>query len=717
MTGTASRSDDELPFEELDHPAQSARTRRFSLGRPRAFTILPDPARVLFLRSGGPLDPVLRLWSLDVTSGAESVLVDPSRLGDVGDLPPEERARRERARESAGGIVAYSCDRDGTAAAFTLAGRLHTVDLATGAVREQDAPAGAYDPHVDPTGRRVGFVAGGAFHVAAIGGEHQLVAGDDDPDVTHGVADFVAAEEMSRQRGFWWSPDGERVLVERVDNRAVPLWHVADPANPSTDPAPHRYPAAGTTNATVSLHLFDAGGGDPVAVEWDRDAFPYLAQVRWDDAGPGLITVQSRDQRRLQVLAFDGVDGSTRLVAEQQGEPWLEVPVGTPRWLDDGRLLTTIDDLDAGPWGTRRLAADGEALTPEGLQVARVAGQDDAGIWFVGTTEATEQHVWTLSPTGQVERRTSQVGLHDVVVRDGTHVLLSSLPDTPEHRVEVSRGGEVAATIPSHHARPTVEPRPRQLRLGADELRAALLLPSDDDGTSPLPVVLDPYGGPHAQRVVQASLAFATSQWLADQGFAVLVCDGRGTPSRGPGWEHRIHLDLAEGVLDDQITALRAAAKHEPRLDLDRVAIRGWSFGGYLAALAVLRRPDVFRAGVAGAPVTDWRLYDTHYTERYLGTDAAAASYRDSSLIDDEGLVGAAAWDDDVPELLIVHGLADDNVVAAHGLRLSAALLADGRPHRFLPLSGVTHMTPQATVATNLPRLELAFLRQALDVG
>jgi dipeptidyl-peptidase-4 len=223
-------------------------------------------------------------------------------------------------------------------------------------------------------------------------------------------------------------------------------------------------------------------------------------------------------------------------------------------------------------------------------------------------------------------------------------------------------------------------------------------------------VLLDPYGGPHAQRVLAARAAFLTSQWLAEQGFAVLVADGRGTPGRGPEWEREVWRDLAGPVLEDQIEALDAANERCGDLDLGRVAIRGWSFGGYLAALAVLRRPDVFHAAIAGAPVTDWRLYDTHYTERYLGDPAETAEvYEANSLLGDAPRLKRP--------LFLIHGLADDNVVAAHTLRLSSALLAAGRPHVVLPLSGVTHMTPQEEVAENLLLLQVDFLRRALGIN
>jgi dipeptidyl-peptidase-4 len=254
-------------------------------------------------------------------------------------------------------------------------------------------------------------------------------------------------------------------------------------------------------------------------------------------------------------------------------------------------------------------------------------------------------------------------------------------------------------------------PHPDLFAAGPREIRSALLFPSwHQPGTARLPVLLDPYGGPHAQRVLSAQGAFLTSQWLAEQGFAVLVADGRGTPGRGPEWEREVWHDLAGPVLEDQVEALQAAAVRHPDLDTSRVAIRGWSFGGYLSALAVLRRPDVFHAAVAGAPVTDWRLYDTCYTERYLGhPDDQPQVYAQSSLLADAPRLARP--------LLFIHGLADDNVVVAHTLRMSSALLAAGRGHIVLPLSGVTHMTPQEEVAENLLLLQVEFLREALGMA
>jgi dipeptidyl-peptidase 4 len=281
--------------------------------------------------------------------------------------------------------------------------------------------------------------------------------------------------------------------------------------------------------------------------------------------------------------------------------------------------------------------------------------------------------------------------------------------------VSISRGGTVSGTISSLAQDPNLpHPAPRFIEAGPDGIRTAVLFPSWYSPGTRLPVLVDPYGGPGAQRVVKSAGMFLASQWFAEQGFAVVVADGRGTPGRGPAWDRTIAGDFATGILEDQVTALAAAAEQFADLDTSRVAIRGWSFGGYLSALAVLRRPDVFHAAVAGAPPTDWRLYDTHYTERYLGDPAtSAAAYQASSLLDDPARAAKSV----IRPLLVIHGLADDNVFVAHSLRLSSALLAAGYPHSVLPLSGITHMTSQEAVAENMLLLQVAFLKQALRMG
>jgi dipeptidyl-peptidase-4 len=265
-----------------------------------------------------------------------------------------------------------------------------------------------------------------------------------------------------------------------------------------------------------------------------------------------------------------------------------------------------------------------------------------------------------------------------------------------------------AVEVASHAETALVQPNVSFHTVGRHKNEVAILLPRDGK-TTQLPVLFDPYGGPHAQRVVDSYNAYATSQWFADQGFCVVVADNRGTPAHGSAYERAAYMDIASNVLEDQVEIARALAQLEPRADVSRVAIRGWSFGGYLAALAVLRAPEVFHCAVAGAPVTDWRLYDTHYTERYCGNPSIDDSaYESTSLLPDAPQL--------TRPLLLVHGLADDNVFAAHSLQLSTALLAAGKPHELLALSGVSHMTPQEVVAENLLLHQLEFIKRSLNI-
>jgi len=702
-------------------PRQEARTRRFTLGVPRAFRVSPDGARVAYLRTRGGGDPVTCLWVLDVDRGTERLVADPRTLGgDEQDLPPEERARRERVREQAGGIVAYATDADLTMAVFSWSGRVYAVDLAADAdPREVAVPGPVLDPRPDPAGKRLAYVRAGALRVASLGSaaggpaDEQVLA--EATGVTFGLAEFIAAEEMGRTRGYWWSPDGSALLVARVDEAPVNRWHIADPANPDRTPAEVAYPAAGTPNADVSVVLARLDG-TIVAVDTGGDAFPYLVTAHWTGQHDPLVLVQSRDQRRMRLLSVDAGIGRAEVLHEDTDPAWLEIVPGVPAWTGDGRLAWTADRED-----TRRLlvAAPGalagaDPVTPPGLQVHGVIDVDGDTVLFQASEEPTEIGLWAYGPGGLSRVAGPVAGVETGTRAGGTTVVSGRGLDDDGVTVRVYRDGGEVASIASLAERPVLPaPRPVLFGAGPRQVRTAVLFPSwHEPGQGRLPVLLDPYGGPHAQRVLKARSAYRTAQWFAEQGFAVVTADGRGTPGRGPRWERAVAGDLAGPVLEDQVDALAEAAARFADLDTDRVAIRGWSFGGYLAALAVLRRPDVFGAAIAGAPVTDWRLYDTHYTERYLGfPDQDPQAYDRSSLITSAERAGEPR------PLMLIHGLADDNVVVAHTLRLSGALLAAGYPHRVLPLSGITHMTSQAAVAENLLLLQLDFLRSALGAS
>ncbi|HWM02951.1 MAG TPA: prolyl oligopeptidase family serine peptidase [Actinophytocola sp.] len=690
-----------------------ARTQRFTLGTPRGFQVSPDGSRVLFLRSASGENRQHILWRLDLATGIESRLADPEQLlggsDAVEELPPEERARRERSREQGGGVVGNATDATVRIAAFALSGKLFVADAVTGEVRELATAQGVVDPRPDPTGRHIAYVSGDSLRVVAVDGtDDRPLAEPDGPDRACGVAEFIAAEEMGRSRGYWWSPDGTRLLVAFTDVSAVRRWHIADPANPESVPAVVSYPAAGTDNAEVRLAVLslDRSNISRVDVDWLGGELPYLASVHWSAGGPPLIALQSRDQKRMEVRSVDPDTGATEVLATETDERWVEIIRGVPAWTTDGRLVRASVSQ-----GGYRLVVDGKEVTPPSTQLRTVLDVGQDILFTASEADPTQVHVYRVDDAG-VTRVSTSDGVH-TGARGGDLTVLSSWSlDRAGPRIVVLRGTEQVGEILSHAVDPGITPNVRLLTVGERELRAALVLPTGHQpGERRLPVLLDPYGGPHAQRVLSSRNAFLGPQWLADQGFAVLVVDGRGTPGRGPDWDRAVAFDFAGVTLDDQVDALHAVAAEYPDLDLSTVAIRGWSYGGYLAGLAVLRRPDVFHAAIAGAPVTDWRLYDTHYTERYLGhPDEQPEVYERHSLIDDAPKL--------TRPLLILHGLADDNVVVAHSVRLSAALVAAGRPHALLPLPGVTHMTPQDDeVSENFMLMQVRWLREALGVA
>src|SRR3954452_7527914 len=369
-------------------PRLAARTLNFSLGLPRELAVRPDGEQGLFVRSDSGTTRELALWACVLPSGTERRLCDPAALLAESDesLTPEERARRERARVQTAGITSFSTDDAVTTVVFALSSRLFAVDLVGDApVRELTTDVAVVDPRVDPTGRRVAFAGDRGVHVVELdGGASRLLIGPDpdEPDeVVWGLAEFIAAEELDRSHGFWWAPDGERLLVERYDETPVAVWYISDPAHPELAPRATRYPQCGTANAHVSLAVVPVGGGAPVAVDWrsdvelDGEVFEYLAHVLWTAERP-VITVLTRDQRTLQYRELDVATGRTTVREEVSDDAWVELLPGTPMLLPEGRLLTSADVAD-----TRRLYLDGEACTPPDVLVDEVlAVSADAAI-------------------------------------------------------------------------------------------------------------------------------------------------------------------------------------------------------------------------------------------------------------------------------------------------------------------------------------------------
>ena len=686
-------------------PRQYARTQRLTLGEARTITAGDDC--IVFLRASGGDDPIHALWVLD--AAGEHLVADPRELLDQSPHTEsaEERSRRERAREGAQGIVSYACDANHRIAAFVLGGNLVVADLVGYTSRLIDIVSTSAEPLFDPRpnhdGTRIAYTRGNALFVTDMDGNERMLASEDASTVKWGQAEFIAAEEMGRSRGHWWSHDGMHLAATRVDEDAVTQTWIADPTHPEAPPRAHRYPFAGSANAHVTLHIISLDDGTTTSVTWDHSSMPYLARVSWTQDGL-VIATQSRDQRTLDIFDVDPATGATTLLHRETDDHWVELVPGSPTRIN-GDLIYCGERN-----GVRALVCNTTTLTPPTMQVRAIVDATPNTLHFLANDldNPTSQHVWRLDrPTNTLVALTTQPGVHSTAISTNTVVIRRADLDTTRATTTVTaRFSKTPVVLANHAETPLVTPNVQLHRVGERQIATAILTPHNHDGST-LPVLFDPYGGPHAQRVVSSRAAFVASQWFADQGFVVVVADGRGTPARGTAWERAVAGDLAAPVLEDQLAVLDALPMLCAFADTSRVAIRGWSFGGYLAALAVLRAPTRFHAGIAGAPVTDWGLYDTHYTERYLGhPQHDAANYHRTSLLNDAHLLAG--------KLLLIHGLADDNVLAAHTLQLSASLLAHGKPHHVLPLSGVSHMTPQEVIAENLLLHQLAFLRESL---
>jgi dipeptidyl-peptidase-4 len=653
------------------------------------------------------------LYVLDVATSVETCVADMLALqansknpdGDSQVDTAAEQARRERTREGASGIVSYSCDEQVLNAAYCVAGKLFVTNLTTKSTRQIEISDAVFDPRLSPNGKLIAYIRDNKLCVCDMSGAQTIIATESQPnvEVSWGQAEFVAGEEMGRQRGFWWSPDSNSIAACRVDNSPVVMTWIGDPANPTTNPQPHRYPFAGTPNADVSLHIFSIDSTSNKAprldVQWNQSKIEYLTNVQWTTHGL-IISLQNREQTRLEVCSVDTSTGSIRTIHTESDEYWIDLVAGSPALLSDGRLAMCCERN-----GLRVLTIDDQVVTSSEIQVRNIIATTPTAIYFGANpiADPTVLHVMRCALSDlAVSSLTDEPGVFTASVGGDTVVIRSATLD--EKRTVTRVNG--AHQITNNAEISLVTPNVTLHRVGINNIATAIVMPHNHDG-SPLPILFDPYGGPHAQRVVSARSAYFASQWFANQGFCVVIADGRGTPGRGSQWERDVHHDLASKILEDQIEVLRELPSLVPCADITRVGIRGWSFGGYLAALAVLRAPDLFHCAVAGAPVTKWDLYDTHYTERYMGNPHTnAADYEATSLVAHAHLLERP--------LLLIHGLADDNVLAAHTLQFSTALLHHGKVHELLALSGVTHMTPQEVVAENLLLHQLQFLQRAL---
>lgn len=690
-----------------------AETRGFMLGRPSKPKFTPDGKYVLFLRSD-PKKAKMSLYEFHVSMAKTREVITPEALlkGAEENLSPEEKARRERQRVSVGGFTDYQISSDGINILTSLSGKLYVIDRGLGRITELNIGKGTLlDPKFSPDGKKVSYVLDYDLFVydLATSKESQITKGGTEKK-THALAEFVAQEEMYRYTGYWWSPDSKFIAYEEADHEGVEQWFVADSAKPDQPPLPQYYPRPGKKNVAVRLGIIPVTGGETVWVDWDRKKFEYLASVRWDKQGPLTIQVVNRVQQHLLLQLVDPKTGKTTTLLEEQDPAFVNVSPASqtlPKWSEGAKSFLWISESSGNPML--------EVRNLDGTKPRLVSPQRDVSVYSLVGSDLKFHSITYLGnynndPTRlnlrQHEGRgpsadnpfSNEIGVQSAVSSDDYyyHVLTTStlkrMPRSAVFTIPTHSSGE----LPSVAIEPPVVPSVIiDRRTAIEGLFTAIVRPTDFDPKKKYPVILDVYGGPHHLHVTQEMRPWLLKQWLADQGFIVVAIDNRGTPGRGRDWERAIYQKFDSVPIDDQVRGLQLLGKKYPELDLERIGVTGWSFGGYMSALAVLKRPDIFKAGVAGAPVTDWEDYDTFYTERYLGLLPES-----KKAYDDANLVKMA--DKLTRPLMLVHGTADDNVYFRHTLKLTDALFRAGKDVDVLPLPSLTHMASDPVVTERM---------------
>jgi dipeptidyl-peptidase 4 len=686
------------------------------------FRFTRDGGILYFLQAEGN-GVVQSLFREEVATGAHTTAARPPGTPQEGGLSREETLRRERKRLQEKGITQYVLAARADVVVFAYAGDLYLARPGHDPLRLTETPATELDPQLSEDGRRLGFVRDGDLYVMELPSraERRLTEGARD-GLTHGLAEYIAQEEMDRFSGFWWAPDGRRLAYTEVDETGIPVYPIVHQGSAEWEVERERYPFAGGPNARVRLGVVAAAGGP---TRWlsiapaDGTEF-YLARVTWDRQGSLLAQVESRDQTRLRLLRFDPDRWEPVTLLEDRSDTFINLHDDLHP-LPGGRFLWSSER-----GGYRHLelrAPDGtllRALTSGPWAVDALQGVDETKgtVFFTAAKDSPLERPLYRVPLegGAIERVTPEDGFHTVTVSPDGRLMVDvhdSLRQPPRALLREASGRTLRVLDPNDDPEPAalgLHP-PEMVTLPAGDgttLYGALYRPPGPVPAGGFPAIVSVYGGPGSQRVRNAweLTSDLRAQRLVGQGFVVFKLDNRGTPRRGKAFETALFHRLGSVEVEDQIAGARWLAER-PEIDGARIAIYGWSYGGYMAARCLLLAPDRFRAAVAGAPVTDWDGYDTHYTERYLGTPQ-----------DDRDGYTAASLLPLAPRLqrplLIVHGMVDENVHFRHTARLLSALNAARRRYDLLVFPEERHLPRRPEDREYLERRVAEFLQQSL---
>ena len=681
--------------------------------------IAPDGSRVTFLRGRDSDRNRLDLWAFDVATGTSALLVDSSDvLPGEEVLSDEEKARRERQRTAAlSGIVDYQWSPDGRTLLFPLGGELYLYDLqqsGKSAVRRLTTGEGfATDPKVSPKGGFVSFVrARNLWAIDLATGEELQLTSDGSDVIGNGVAEFVADEEMDRHTGYWWAPDDSAIAFARIDETQVPVQKRYEVYPDRTEVVEQRYPAAGETNVAIQLAtIAPRRGAKPQWVDLGGNPDIYLTRVDWRSPQQLTFQRQSRDQRTLELIEVELASNRQRTLVTETAKTWVPLH-NSLRFLKDGRFLWSSER--SGFEHLYLASADGKTLTPltrgDWSVDALLAVDEDRGLVYfsagrdaAGKAAARESQIHVVPLAGgNIRTLSTQPGMHSASFAKNASVYVDSWSNArtpPQIALHRADGSFVANLIDNDPAKPAhpyanylAAHRPVEFGTltaadGKTPLHYSLITPADFDPATRYPVMVYVYGGPAAQTATDSWPGRGDhffNQYMAQQGYVVFTVDNRGTPRRGAAFGGALYGRQGTVEVDDQRQAV-AWLRAQPWVDGARIGVYGWSNGGYMALMLLGRAADDYACGVAGAPVTDWALYDTHYTERYMDLPAAnVEGYREASVFTHVGGIKPDA-------LLLIHGMADDNVLFSNSTKLMSTLQKQATPFALMTYPGAKH--------------------------